>query len=407
MANALAIAAVSRVLRQLVEANVVENALDGLLQGDVFVTAEPPREDPARMRVNLFMYQALESGQWRNEAQPAFDPGGRRLSNPPLALELHYAVTAYAQDDLQSELLLGCAMQALHQTPILDRSLILDVLSLDPAARSLVGSRLAEQVERIRIRHRNLTEDVFARLWSAFHVPYRASAFYQVSVVFIQADEPRRVPMVVLQRPLPNVHASLVPHVPCLASATPAAALSGESVTLAGLHLDGTLPRVHARYQDRSVVLAPLDIPPADAGATQVRFDVPAHWPSGVHDLHLAVIPPDAASPRPSNAIPFSVLPTPVVTLVERDPAPDGRVALELDVAPPVRPAQKVSLVVGSEEIVGPQILAETTHLRFEGFTVPPGPAVVRLRVDRTESRWLNRDTTPPSVLPSALVDIP
>ena len=40
-------------------------------------------------------------------------------------------------------------------------------------------SRLGEQIDNIRIRHRNLTEDVFTRLWSAFHVPYRLSAFYE------------------------------------------------------------------------------------------------------------------------------------------------------------------------------------------------------------------------------------
>lgn len=408
MATPLAIAAVSRVLRQLVEASVVENALDGFLQGDVFVTAEPPREDPARMRVNLFMYQALESGHWRNDGQPAHDGTGRRLNNPPLALDLHYAVTAYAQDDLQSELLLGCAMHALHRTPSLDRQLVLDILGLDPADRSLIGSRLAEQVDRIRIRHRNLTEEAFARLWSAFHVPYRASAFYQVSVVFIQDEEPRRVPMVVLRRPEPVVHPSLTPAVPSLVAVAPPAALTGETVVVSGLNLAGASQQVHARHQDPSVVLPPLDIvPPAVGSPDEIRFEVPAAWPIGFYDLHVTTVPDGANGPRPSNALPFAVAPTFTVTQLQRDPNPPGLVALELDVTPPLRPAQKAAFILGSREIVAPQVTAPTGHLRFEGFEVPPGPAVGRLRVERTESRWLDRDATPPTILPEAMLEVP
>ena len=61
MGNALSIAAVSRLLRQIVEGNITRYGLDGYVGADVVVTAEPPLDDPDRIRLNLFLYRALES----------------------------------------------------------------------------------------------------------------------------------------------------------------------------------------------------------------------------------------------------------------------------------------------------------------------------------------------------------
>ena len=47
------------------------------------------------------------------------------LSNPPLALNnLHYLLSAYSGGDLHAEILLGYAMQLLHEMPVLTRAAI-------------------------------------------------------------------------------------------------------------------------------------------------------------------------------------------------------------------------------------------------------------------------------------------
>ena len=51
---------------------------------------------------------------------PSRDASGRlRLTNAPLALDLHYLLSAYSGGDLHAEILLGYAMQLLHEMPVL------------------------------------------------------------------------------------------------------------------------------------------------------------------------------------------------------------------------------------------------------------------------------------------------
>src|SRR5207237_7889 len=78
---------------------------------------------------------------------------GERLSNAPLALDLHYILTAYGRADFQAEILLGYAMHLLHECPMLDRAAVrralnpspLDVSMLPPAFQALAASDLADQ----------------------------------------------------------------------------------------------------------------------------------------------------------------------------------------------------------------------------------------------------------------------
>lgn len=50
--------------------------------------------DRKRNQVNLFLYQVTPNPGWRNTGLPSLDSrGDGRLSNPPLALDLHYLLT--------------------------------------------------------------------------------------------------------------------------------------------------------------------------------------------------------------------------------------------------------------------------------------------------------------------------
>lgn len=407
MGNALSIAAVSRLLRQIVEGNVTRYGLDGYVGGDVVVTAEPPLDDPDRMRLNIFLYRATESGSQRSEAMPTHDAAGRPIRRPTLALDLHYAVTAYADDDFQSELMLGCAMQAFNETPLLNRALIQSILSQDPGPNSLLDSRLDEQIDNIRIRHRNLSEDVFTRLWSAFHVPYRLSAFYEVSVVLVEGDAPVRSPMLVLERPEPRAFGSLGPFTPTIARAEPEIAVAGQNVVLHGIGLGGANVRVEPDHHDRTINLPPLNIPAANADETSVAFAVPAAWPIGAYELRVTMEPPGGGNRRLSNPLKFFVAPSIAINSITRGAAPPQLVTIQLTVTPPILPGRPVALVIGANSITGPQITAPTANLSFSDLDIPAGPAATRLVVDGIESPWIDRLATPPVILPAAIVNVP
>ena len=128
MSSALAIAGVTAVLRDLLNDGLINHNVSGVLGSTVTVSALPPDRVVAangteNTQLNLFLHQVSPNLGWRNEGLPSRDSSGRtRLSNPPLALDLHYLLSAYGAEDLHAEILLGYAMQLLHETPVLGRS---------------------------------------------------------------------------------------------------------------------------------------------------------------------------------------------------------------------------------------------------------------------------------------------
>ena len=79
---------------------------------------------------------------WRNVNLPSRNGTGERLTNPPLALNLHYLLTAYGAQDFNAEILLGYAMQLLHETPVFARRDIRLAHGSDPSGVSPVGTGL-------------------------------------------------------------------------------------------------------------------------------------------------------------------------------------------------------------------------------------------------------------------------
>jgi hypothetical protein len=111
---------------------------------------------PETSRINLFLYQVTPNQGWRNASLPSRDGDGLRVANPPLGLDLHYLVTTYGASEFHSEILLGYALQLLHETPILTRDAIRRTLApaspvtgsiLPPPLDTLAASELVDQVE--------------------------------------------------------------------------------------------------------------------------------------------------------------------------------------------------------------------------------------------------------------------
>ena len=187
MSSPLAIGAVSAVLRNLLDNGLVDV---GAPLGSVKVTAVAPDtiklDDPdaAAARSTSSSTARARTSAGQKPALPAFDGNGSRLSNPPLALNLHYLLTAYGNADFQAEILLGYAMHLLHERPVLDRAAILRALDpsplgasiLPPAFQTLTASDLADQVDAVTVTPEPMDTEEMSRLWSAMQAHYRPSA---------------------------------------------------------------------------------------------------------------------------------------------------------------------------------------------------------------------------------------
>jgi hypothetical protein len=195
MSNALAIAATTAVITTGIHEAVI-NAGVGSILGTPTVSALPPDRitigDTETSQINLFMYMVSPNPGWRNVDLPSRDSRGRRVSSPPLAVNLHYLLSTYGAQDFHAEMLLGIAMQQLHEVPVLTRDVINSVFSgsLSPAMQMLSESGLADQIEEIRIFPYVLSTEEMTRLWGAFQDKYRPTAAYQATVVLIQSDIP-------------------------------------------------------------------------------------------------------------------------------------------------------------------------------------------------------------------------
>jgi hypothetical protein len=439
MSNALALGAVSAVLR-----NVLDNGLIDVgpaVGSPVKVTAVAPDsiplDDPhAAPQLNLFLYRVTPNPGWRNAGLPSRDSGGYRLTNPPLALDLHYLVTAYGRKDLEAEVLLGYAMHLLHERPFLDRDAIRKVMSalpLDPAIlpdafRDPPGAGLADQVETLKITWESMDTEELSRLWSAMQAHYRPSAGYQVSVVLIEADEPAVEPLPVLTRGGVDVsqpvhrdrgvrlEPSLVPPLPTvdsveLPSGKDAAEL-GDPLILHGHHLDGTNVRVFLGHR---LLATPHERPATVLDAQRIKVDLPgvaetAQWPAGVWSAHVALTPSGEPQERSTNTVAVLIRPTVTLPPVSLVRSGSGTVTAEIGVVPRVWPEQSATLALDGAVATAPNRTAATDTLTFVFDQTPSmatGPAWVRLRVDGVESWLIDQSKTPPEFIGSQQVIVP
>lgn len=207
MSSALALAAVTTAL---------QTALTFLYKSSVLGTVNvaaiaPDLVDPTYGTgtgsdpvVNLFLHQVTPNAAWRNIDLPSLGPdGATRLKNPPLALDLHYLLTAYASADAEAEALLGYAILMLHENPILPRTIITDLLATlasNAYNTALQDAGVASQIEMIKIVPDTLGREEMAWLWTALKSDYRPTFPFQASVVLMRNDNPTAYSLPVLTR---------------------------------------------------------------------------------------------------------------------------------------------------------------------------------------------------------------
>jgi hypothetical protein len=402
MSNALAIAAVTATLRNLLQA-----AIQPFSPG-AQVTVRPldrARENMSVDSVNLFLYNTGPDAAWRNADLPGVNPG--EPAEPPLALTLSYLVTSYSQadDDTVSHRLLGGAMSALNQAP-----------ELDPTAikNALPGNDLYLQAERVKVTPETLDIEEISKLWTAFQTNYRISAAYCVSAVLIQNPVGAAAPLPVLSRgkgdqaPVAQPSAAAPGVLRSVASADgQLSARLGGVIVLTGDHLSGTSVSARLTNQRRSVTVT-VPVPAADVtdSSVQVRLPSdPAAFPAGIWTAQ-AVISRTGQQDWVTNGLPFGLAPT--VTnfplTVTRNHA--GTATITLDCHPQVGPDQDCALLLGPVPIVLAPRTAAQSAVTFIVPRATPGTYPARLRVDSVDSLLVNATTVPPGYDPSQVVVI-
>jgi Pvc16 N-terminal domain len=409
MSDFFAAAGVTSVLKWLLSNAIVADSLNAAFPTAATVSALSPdliatggSEAP---QLNLFMYYASFNAAYRNTGLPSRDSQGNRLSNPPLALDLHYLVSAYGKNELDPEILLAWAMQIFHENPILPRQTIQSLLAAmaaspgaTPEMQAVAKTTLADQVELIKITPEALSNEEISKLWMAFSTHYRPTTSYMISVVLIQETQAFRSNLPVQSR---NVLA-LPLQGPAIDRVTPASVAVGEVLTLSGRYFVGD--------SAADTMVAFDDNPPVTPDSvlnTSIRVTIPTTLQAGVRTIRVIRnvrfgTPADPHTGFTSSPAQFLLMPkiqnaspvaatlgsplvlnvSPAVGRTQRAALYAGDFALELDARPPTAPATSTTLTFN--------IPADFPH------TTPATAVPLRLQVDGVQSR-LTLDTNPVS----------
>jgi Pvc16 N-terminal domain len=426
MSSALAVAAVTAALKDLLNNGLLDHDLSAI--GSFVVTALPPdrvgtgQNEPNQL--NLFLYQVTPNAGWSNVNLPTRGGDGNRLGTAPLALDLHYLLTAYGAKDLNAEVLLGYAMMLLHETPVLTREQLRIVLGgpalvdgtiLPSPFGSLSAADLADQVELVKISPVFLSTEDLSKLWTAMQARYRPTVAYTASVVLIEAGGGQAVAAPVLTQGEedhgPTAVGAALPSLSGARSATselfPAVRL-GEDTVLTGENLAGwaivnTLWRNAVANVERTVPVVTTTATTLTVHLPSVAEDAAATdaWAPGVYTVSVLVSRPDLPQ-FPVGAVPVAVAPEITVSSLS---GPAGDVHLTVTCTPRLRPAQhgQVRFIFGTRQVVPdtittPADTSKPTEIEVTVANVKPGEYLLRIRVDGIDSLPVRFTGFPPKL---------
>jgi hypothetical protein len=395
MSDYLAVAGVSAVLRSLLT-NALSNG--GPTSIGPGITANSPDLVPTgpseEARINLFMYYASFNAALRNLGLPSTGAQGARLSNPPLALNLHYLVSAYGSNQFDPEILLAWAMQVFHDTPVVPRQVIQDALNglvSGSEALLIAKSTLADQIEHIRITPETLTTEEIYRLWTAFQTHYRPTTSYRVSVVIVQGTQSFTSNLPVRQRTV-----TALPAQPPVIDAVAAAVVrAGGVLTITGRDFLGDSPAQTLVSFDGAPGVAPSTVQ-----GNCIRVVLPTNLQAGTRSVRIVrtIVYPSSPQPHVGFTSPpaqFQLIPvitnTPPVTVARNS-------TLTLQLSPNVGQTQQATLYIGDNAVpiderpVGTPATSPTLAFPIPA-DFPTGTFPLRVEIDGASSP-LTLDTT-------------
>jgi hypothetical protein len=405
MSNALSIVAVTAVLKDLLENGLVNDSITASV-GDVLVTALPPDlikvGTDERSQLNFFLYHVTQNRNVDWVSQEFRSKHSRvnktqRSLNPPLALDLHYLLTAYGAKDFQAELLLGYAMQLLHTTTVITSELIENALknastsnTTSLISQALAGvsiPKLAQQIGQIKLSPEFLSMEDNSKIWSSLQTHYRPSASYLVSMVLIDSHELNQPEGGYTEWSEPTIEQVTTP------TQTQSLIFAGSTVIIRGKHLRGDITRI--RLGNREKLLVPEDIK-----ETQISLKLPDDLSAGMQAIQVVHLTMGNGGHREnftSNVAALIIHPKISVSLHQVvDSGADLRSGeITVKFHPKLGKTQRVVLLLNeisnlnnlAQSIVVPSPHEDTDVMNIVVNNIKPGNYLIRVQVDGVASQ--------------------
>ncbi len=290
MSHGLAIAAVTAIFKNLLEDGLVQNAALSSM-GNVLITTLPPDQISigvdGQPQLNLFLYQVSQNRNVdldKSGLSAYHQTSAEKGAILPLAINLHYLLTAYGNKDFQTEILLGYVMQLIHQTPVLSNARIRSALNhiatinrfglLAQAIESTSVDTLSEQLDQVKIAPNLFDTEQMSRLWSLLHSSYRPSIAYEVSMVFIGSQKSSLAPG-------SSKAASDRPQIEkIVTSPTNSEIIAGSSLIVYGKNLMGDVTRLRLNGEENL-------LEPQIVEDNRILFKLPQNLQAGVQKVQV------------------------------------------------------------------------------------------------------------------------
>jgi hypothetical protein len=348
--------------------------------------------------VHLFLYMVTPNAALRNADLPTRNAEGGVTTRPTAALELHYLLSFVGTEtEHEPQRMLGAVVADFHSRPVLRPEEI--VAAVD--AGILSGSRLEQQIDRVRLIPAAIDLEEFSKLWSVLlQTSYLLSVAYKASVVLVESETQVRSPARVRSR---GVYSSPLP--PAIVSVSPQIVQAGARLVLRGAGFVSTSTRV--RFVRQIGGGDPLEVLPSLLLDDRLEVELPPDLPTGftsiqvltTHELASGDLPPRVFDLE-SGLVPFLFAPR-VVKATNNPPASPktlveikGKIGKTVTIAavPPIAAGQEVFVLIGPVRVHVPaadqqSVASKLTKLSFK---IPDDTALVenesyplRVEVDR------------------------
>jgi len=153
---------------------LVENSISELPPNSVVFDSPGDIQKTNKSGLSLFLYQISENADLKN--QDVVDIGSNQIQSPPLALDLHYLLTPYAQTRQTEQIIMSKLVRTFHDNSIVNDSLLRNSLRE-------VGNK------ELHIIFNTVPLEQLNNLWGTFHeTPYKLSVSYLVTPILISSD---------------------------------------------------------------------------------------------------------------------------------------------------------------------------------------------------------------------------
>jgi hypothetical protein len=178
---------ITRAIKRVIELSVTESSAWSPRPAPV-VSVLPP-DKLAEGSLGVYLYHVSEDPALKNQppAGTSADPTPVRFT--PMALNLFYLITTDAKAEtetamLDAQLLLGLAIKSLHDYPMLSDSTEINTVNI------FQELGLDKTDSRLHITMQPIAHNESVNYWTAGQSPLRLSAYYGISVVLLEPEQP-------------------------------------------------------------------------------------------------------------------------------------------------------------------------------------------------------------------------